>query len=47
MSAMLRVENLTRRFGGLLALDCVSIEVAERAMHGIIGIMSCHGHFTP
>jgi branched-chain amino acid transport system ATP-binding protein len=37
MSAMLRVENLTRRFGGLLALDRVAIEVAERAMHGIIG----------
>jgi branched-chain amino acid transport system ATP-binding protein len=37
MSALLRVENLTRRFGGLVALDDVSIAVEERRIHGIIG----------
>jgi branched-chain amino acid transport system ATP-binding protein len=37
MTVLLRVENLTRRFGGLVALDHVSLHVEERRIHGIIG----------
>jgi branched-chain amino acid transport system ATP-binding protein len=37
MTVLLRVENLTRRFGGLVALDHVSLQVEERRIHGIIG----------
>ncbi|MBL4928992.1 ABC transporter ATP-binding protein [Fuscibacter oryzae] len=34
---MLRVHDLTRRFGRLTALDRVSFEVAEATIHGLIG----------
>ncbi|MEI4488743.1 ABC transporter ATP-binding protein [Frigidibacter sp. MR17.14] len=34
---MLRVHELTRRFGSLLALDRVSFEVQKGAIHGLIG----------
>ncbi|NIE73403.1 ABC transporter ATP-binding protein [Pantoea sp. Ap-967] len=34
---MLRVHELTRRFGQLTALDRVSFEVAQGSLHGLIG----------
>lgn len=34
---MLRVENLTKRFGGVAAVSDVSFEVAEGAIHAVIG----------
>lgn len=34
---MLRVHDLTRRFGRLTALDAVSFEVEEATIHGLIG----------
>src|SRR5436305_13071099 len=34
---LLRVENLVRRFGGILATDNVSLEVAKGELHAIIG----------
>lgn len=34
---MLRVHELTRRFGSLTALDAVSFEIAEGSIHGLIG----------
>jgi len=37
MSAALRIENLGIRFGGLVALDAVSIDVAPGAIHAVIG----------
>lgn len=37
MTAFLSIENLTRRFGGLVALDHVSLQVEKRRIHGIIG----------
>jgi branched-chain amino acid transport system ATP-binding protein len=37
MSAFLSVENVTRRFGGLVALDQVSLNVEQGRIHGIIG----------
>src|ERR1700730_14216788 len=37
MTVLLRVENLTRRFGGLVALDHVSLNVEQGRIHGIIG----------
>jgi branched-chain amino acid transport system ATP-binding protein len=37
VTALLRLDNVTRRFGGLVAVDQVSLEVAERRIHGIIG----------
>ncbi|MDR5693649.1 MAG: ABC transporter ATP-binding protein [Armatimonadota bacterium] len=35
--AILTVQNLTKRFGGLVALNRLSLEVEERAIHSIIG----------
>jgi branched-chain amino acid transport system ATP-binding protein len=35
--ALLRVENLVRRFGGIVATDNVSLEVARGELHAIIG----------
>ncbi|MEP6910490.1 MAG: ABC transporter ATP-binding protein [Actinomycetota bacterium] len=35
--ALLTVEHLTRRFGGVVALDDVSLSVAEREIVGLIG----------
>ena len=35
--ALLEVRGLTRRFGGLTAVDDLSFGVAEGAMHGLIG----------
>ncbi|HEU0202251.1 MAG TPA: ABC transporter ATP-binding protein [Burkholderiaceae bacterium] len=35
--AILRSEDLTKHFGGLVALDGFRLEVAERAIHGLIG----------
>jgi branched-chain amino acid transport system ATP-binding protein len=34
---LLRVENLVRRFGGIVATDHVSLEVARGELHAIIG----------
>jgi branched-chain amino acid transport system ATP-binding protein len=34
---LLRVENLVRRFGGILATDNLSLEVARGELHAIIG----------
>ena len=35
--ALLEVENVTRRFGGIVALDDVSLDVAEGEIVGLIG----------
>jgi branched-chain amino acid transport system ATP-binding protein len=35
--ALLRVENLVRRFGGILATDNLSLDVAKGELHAIIG----------
>ncbi|HEY0834848.1 MAG TPA: ATP-binding cassette domain-containing protein, partial [Azospirillum sp.] len=37
MTAMLKVEGLVKRFGGLAATDHLSLEVAEGALHALIG----------
>ena len=37
MAAMLRLENVTKKFGGLTAVDNLSMEVAEHAIHALIG----------
>ena len=37
MPTILSIENLSKRFGGLLAVDDVSISIQEGAVHGIIG----------
>ncbi|MFT5438601.1 MAG: branched-chain amino acid transport system ATP-binding protein, partial [Alphaproteobacteria bacterium] len=37
MTALLTVEHLTMRFGGLLAIDDLSFEMADRAITAIIG----------
>jgi branched-chain amino acid transport system ATP-binding protein len=37
MTVFLSVESVTQRFGGLVALDRVSLSVEERRIHGIIG----------
>src|SRR6476660_2434852 len=34
---LLRVENLVRRFGGIVATDNVSLDVAKGELHAIIG----------
>ena len=34
---MLEIQGLTRRFGGVVAVNDVSISVAERELHGVIG----------
>src|SRR3954469_19516144 len=34
---LLRVENLVRRFGGIVATDHVSLDVASGELHAIIG----------
>ena len=36
-SPLLRVENLVRRFGGILATDNLSLDVAPGELHAIIG----------
>jgi branched-chain amino acid transport system ATP-binding protein len=37
MSAILEIKGLTRRFGGLVAVNSVSVEVARGQVHGLIG----------
>ena len=37
MSSILKVENLSKKFGGLLALSSVSFEVKEKEILGVIG----------
>ena len=37
MSALLRVEGLAKRFGGLQAVDALSFELKEGAILGLIG----------
>ena len=37
MSSILKVENLSKKFGGLLALNNVSFEVKEKEILGVIG----------
>ena len=37
MSSILKVENLSKKFGGLLALNSVSFEVKEKEILGVIG----------
>jgi branched-chain amino acid transport system ATP-binding protein len=53
---LLRVEKLVRRFGGILATDHVSLDVAHGELHAIIGpngagkttlISQLTGHLTP
>jgi len=53
---LLRVEKLVRRFGGILATDHVSLDVAESELHAIIGpngagkttlISQLTGHLAP
>ena len=41
MTAVLEVANLTKRFGGITAVDDVSFEVREREILGIIGPNGC------
>jgi branched-chain amino acid transport system ATP-binding protein len=54
--ALLRVENLVRRFGGVIATDHVSLEVLRGELHAIIGpngagkttlISQLTGHLVP
>lgn len=35
--ALLRAQQVTRRFGGLIAVDRVSVSVTQGALHGLIG----------
>ena len=53
---LLRVENLVRRFGGIVATDHVSLDVAQGELHAIIGpngagkttlISQLTGHLPP
>ena len=53
---LLRVDNLVRRFGGIIATDHVSLDVAHREIHAIIGpngagkttlISQLTGHLAP
>jgi branched-chain amino acid transport system ATP-binding protein len=53
---LLRVDRLVRRFGGIIATDHVSLEVAKGELHAIIGpngagkttlISQLTGHLTP
>ena len=53
---LLRVERLVRRFGGIIATDHVSLDVAQGELHAIIGpngagkttlISQLTGHLTP
>jgi branched-chain amino acid transport system ATP-binding protein len=53
---LLRVENLVRRFGGIVATDHVSLDVAQGELHAIIGpngagkttlISQLTGHLAP
>jgi branched-chain amino acid transport system ATP-binding protein len=53
---LLRVQNLVRRFGGIVATDNVSLDVAEGELHAIIGpngagkttlISQLTGHLAP
>ena len=37
MSGMLKVENLTKRFGGLVAVNNLSFELEENGIHSLIG----------
>lgn len=37
MGKVFQIENLTRRFGGLVAVDNVSFDVNERTIHSLIG----------
>jgi branched-chain amino acid transport system ATP-binding protein len=36
-NSILVARNVTKRFGGLVAVDRLDLEVAERAIHSIIG----------
>ena len=37
MSALLELEGVSRRFGGLNAVECVSFSVAQGEIVGLIG----------
>jgi branched-chain amino acid transport system ATP-binding protein len=37
MSALLKVENLAKRFGGIVATDDLALEVADGELHAVIG----------
>lgn len=37
MAALLEVQGLAKRFGGLVAVDALSLEVAAREVHAVIG----------
>lgn len=37
MASILSAKNVTKRFGGLVAVDNVDLEVAEKSIHAIIG----------
>jgi branched-chain amino acid transport system ATP-binding protein len=37
MASILSAKNVTKRFGGLVAVDRVDVEIAEKSIHAIIG----------
>ena len=37
MSSILEIKDLNKKFGGLVALDNISINIEEKTIHGIIG----------
>jgi branched-chain amino acid transport system ATP-binding protein len=38
MADLLRVDNLAKRFGGIVATDDLNFGVAEGALHAVIGL---------
>ena len=37
MAAILTTQEMTKRFGGLVAVDALDLEVEEKSIHSIIG----------
>ncbi len=42
MSPILRVLNLTKRFGGLVAVNDVTFDVVPGEILGLLGPVTCH-----